>query len=65
MFFAPLHPVFNCHCGRVIHWPRNVRLGEQRLCFQCRRVWTWTAGMAPSAVTRPAHYEPSRGPRWR
>jgi hypothetical protein len=65
MFFVPLHPVINCHCGRVIHWPRNVRPGEQRVCFQCGRVWTWTANMAPNANTRTAHYEPSRGPRRR
>ena len=65
MSVAPLHPVTTCNCGRVIHWPRNVRPGEQRVCFRCGRLWTWTPSMGPNANTRPAHYQPSRGPRWR
>lgn len=63
MFVAPLHPVFTCNCGRVIHWPRNVRPGEQRVCFQCGQLWAWTPGIAPSPEARPTHYEPSRQPR--
>jgi hypothetical protein len=47
------HMAGYCTCGLRMHWPRDIRYGDEWECYRCGKVWTWSRnGTNPMASTR-------------
>lgn len=41
-----MHKTLRCTCGRIAHFPKHARRGDQWECYRCGMIWT----IAPASM---------------